>query len=345
MNTFSVADIARWVGGEIVGDGKVKITGCAGIKEARHGDITFVVNDKYASLAESSAASAIIVPRQVTLPGKVFIRVDNPSLAFTDVMRRILPDAARHFPKGIHPTAVVAADAVLGKGVALGPFTVVEAGASIGEGAVVYGHCYIGHKTSVGAQCLIYPGVILREEISVGNRVIIQPGAVLGSDGYGFVTVDGKHIKLPQVGTVIIEDDVEIGANVTIDRARFDKTVIGAGTKIDNLVHIAHNVIVGKHCLIVAQVGISGSTVLGNYVILAGQAGLIGHLKIGDGAVVAAQSGVLRDIKAGEQVFGSPSQPIREAFKNNIHVQKLGEYVQTIKELKKRIEELEKKLK
>ncbi len=342
--SHSVADIARWVGGEIIGDGKVLITGCAGIKEAQKGDITFLADLKYASSAGITQASAIIVPRQVALPGKTFIRVDNPSLAFTEVMRRLLPDPSRHFPKGIHPTALVAKDALLGKRVVLGPYTVVESGASLGEGTVVHGHCYVGHGTSVGKNCLLYPGVILREHITVGSRVIIQPGAVIGSDGYGFVTVEGKHVKLPQVGTVVIEDDVEIGANVTIDRARFDKTVIGEGTKIDNLVQIAHNVMIGKHCLIVAQAGVSGSTRIGDHVILAGQAGIIGHLTIGDGAIVAAQSGVVRDIKAGEQVFGSPAEPIRDAFRAHAHLQRLDDYAKTIKELKTKIKDLEKKV-
>jgi len=340
----SVADIARWVGGEITGDGNVLITGCAGIKEAQKGDITFLADGKYASLAKTTQAGAIIVPRQTTLPGKIFIRVDNPSLAFIEVMRRILPDPSRHFPKGIHPTALVAKDAVLGKGVALGPYTVVESGASLGEGTVMHGHCYVGHGTSVGKNCLLYPGVILREHITVGSRVIIQPGTVIGSDGYGFITVDGRHVKLPQVGTVVIEDDVEIGANVTIDRARFDKTVIGEGTKIDNLVQIAHNVIVGKHCLIVAQTGVSGSTRIGHHVILAGQAGIIGHLTIGDGAVVAAQSGVIRDIKAGQRVFGTPAEPVQETFRAHAHLQRLDDYAKTIKELKKKIKDLEKKV-
>ncbi len=341
----SVADIARWVGGEIIGDGNVLITGCAGIEEAQKGDITFLADLKYASSAKTTQASAVIVPRQVALPGKIFIRVDNPSLAFTEVMRRLLPDPSRHFPRGIHSTAVVAKDALLGKGVVLGPYTVVESGASLGEGTVVHGHCYIGHGTFVGKNCLLYPGVILREHITVGSRVIIQPGTVIGSDGYGFVTVEGKHVKLPQVGTVVIEDDVEIGSNVTIDRARADKTVLGAGTKLDHLVQIAHNVIVGKHCLIVAQTGVSGSTRIGHHVILAGQSGIIGHLTIGDGAIVAAQSGVIRDIKAGEQVFGAPAEPIKKVFRAHAHLQRLDHYAKTIKELKKRIEKLEEKLK
>jgi UDP-3-O-[3-hydroxymyristoyl] glucosamine N-acyltransferase len=214
----------------------------------------------------------------------------------------------------------------------------------IAEGCVLYAQCYVGHGTHLGADCLIYPQVVLRENISLGKRVIIHSGTVIGSDGFGYDTVDGKHVKIPQVGSVLIEDDVEIGANVTIDRARFDRTVIGEGTKIDNLVQIAHNVITGKHCFIVSQSGVAGSTQLGNYVILAAQAGLVGHIEIGDGAIVAAQSGVSHSIKAGEQVFGSPAQPIKKAFRNNAHVQRLDKYVETIKDLKKRTEELEKKI-
>jgi UDP-3-O-[3-hydroxymyristoyl] glucosamine N-acyltransferase len=184
--------------------------------------------------------------------------------------------------------------------------------------------------------------VVLREQVSLGRRVIIHSGTVIGSDGFGYVTMDGKHMKIPQVGGVVIGDDVEIGANVTIDRARFDKTVIGEGTKIDNLVQIAHNVIIGKHCLVVAQAGIAGSTKLGDYVILAAQAGLVGHIEIGDGAIVLAQSGVSKSVKAGEQVFGSPCQPVKNAFRSNAHIQRLDKYVETIKDLRKRIEALEK---
>ena len=339
----TVADIAKLVQGEVIGDGRLLLRGFSGIKEAQDGDLTFLASLKYEPLLKDTQASAVIVPKGITYPGKILITVENPSLAFTLVVREFLKEVPSVHPKGIHPTAVIAPNATLGKGVAVGPYTIIEAGACIGDGAIIYGQCFIGAQVKVGADCLLYSHVSLREHVSVGNRVIIHNGAVLGADGYGYVTVDGQHMKIPQVGTVVIEDDVEIGANVTIDRARFDKTVIGQGTKIDNLVHIAHNVIVGKHCLIVAQVGVSGSTTIGNYVVLAGQVGVVGHLTIGDGAIVAAQSGVSKSIKAGETVFGSPCQPIKEAFKTNAHVQRLDHYVQMIKDLKKRIEELEKK--
>ena len=343
-----LSDIAQMVGGELIGEGSVHIHGCSGIDDAKTGDITFIASEKYAPLAQKSNASVFLIPRQMALiegylTGKSFIRVDNPSFSFTTVLNHFINDRPSVHPTGINPTAIIAQDAVIGKNVAIGAYTIVESRAVIGDGTIIYGHCYIGHGSRVGGQCLIYPNVVLRDDITIGERVVIHSGTVIGCDGYGYVTVDGRHVKIPQIGTVIIENDVEIGANVTIDRARFDKTVVGEGTKIDNLVHIAHNVIIGKHCLIVAQVGISGSSKIGNYVILAGQVGIVGHLTIGDGAIITAQSGVSKSIKAGEQVFGTPCQPLRQAFRNNAHIQRLDQYVETIKDLKKRIEELEKK--
>ncbi len=340
---MTVSDIARLVKGELIGDGKLTITGFSGIKEAKKNELTFLGNPKYEPLLLDTQAGVTLVPRKISCPGKTLIRVDDPSLSFTQVVEHLLKDTFDHKPQGIHPTAVIATGAKLAPGVAIGAYTIIEDGAVIGRGSVIFAHCYVGHNSQLGEDCLIYPQVVLREKISLGNRVIIHCGTVIGSDGFGYVPIDGKHMKIPQTGTVVIEDDVEIGANVTIDRARFDKTVIGEGTKIDNLVQIAHNVTIGKHCLIVSQSGVAGSTKLGNYVILAAQSGLVGHIEIGDGAIVGAQTGVSHSIKAGEQVFGSPAQPIKKAFRNNAHIQRLDKYVETIKDLKKRIEELEKK--
>lgn len=339
---ITVADIATLTHGELIGDGNIEIQACSGIHEAKSGQITFVINDSYKEQALKTEASAVIIPRQMLLPGKTVIRVDNPSLEFTRLLKHFLKDRPNVHPTGIHPTAIVSATAKLGARVALGPYVVIDADAVIGDDTVIYAHGYVGAKVSIGKECVLYAHVSIREEVIIGDRVMIQPGAVIGSDGYGYVMVEGRHEKIPQIGTVIIENDVEIGANVAIDRARFEKTIIGEGTKIDNLVHIAHNVITGKHCLIIAQVGISGSSRLGNYVILAGQAGIVGHLTIGDGAIVTAQSGVSKSIKAGEQVFGTPAQPIKQAFINNAYIQRLDHYVNTIKDLKKRVEELEK---
>ena len=342
---ISVADIVQLVNGELIGDGGILLSGFSGIKEAKKDDLTFLANPKYEPLLKDTQAGVILVPRQISCPGKTLIRVDNPSLSFTQVVNYLLKDAPDYKPHGIHPTAVIAPGAKIATGAAIGAHTIIEDGAIVSEGCIIYAHCYVGHEAHLGKDCLIYPQVVLREKVVLGNRVIIHSGTVIGSDGFGFVTVDGRHMKIPQVGTVLIEDDVEIGANVTIDRARFDKTVIGEGTKIDNLVQIAHNVTIGKDCLIVAQSGIAGSTRLGNYVILAAQAGLVGHIDIGDGAIVTAQSGVSRSIKAGEQVFGSPAHSLKVAFRNNAHIQRLDKYVETIKDLKKRIEELEKNIK
>ncbi len=339
----TVAEIANLIGGQIVGDGNVKIQACAGIHEAKNGHLTFIISEKYLPQALKTEASAVIIPRQMSLPGKTVIRVDNPSLAFTLVLKDFLKDIPSSHPVGIHPTAVIDPSARIGRDVAMGPYVVIDKGAVIGDRTILYAHSYIGPRTHVGADCLFYAHVNIREDIHIGNRVIIQQGAVIGSDGYGYVMMDGRHEKIPQIGTVVIEDDVEIGANAAIDRARFEKTIIGEGTKIDNLVHIAHNVITGKHCLIIAQAGVSGSARLGNYVILAGQVGVVGHLTIGDGAIVTAQSGVSKSIKAGEQVFGSPAQPIKQAFITNAHIQRLDHYAKTIKELKQRVDALEKR--
>ena len=340
---MSVADIAQLVKGELIGDGAILVSGFSGIKEAKKNELTFLSNPKYEPLLLDTQAGVILVPRQINCPGKTIIRVDNPSLSFTEVVNHLLKGAPDYKPHGIHPTAVISKGAKLAPGVAVSAHTIIEDGAVISEGCVLYANCYIGHEVHLGKDCLIYPNVVMREKVLLGDRVIIHSGAVIGSDGFGYVTVSGKHVKIPQIGTVLIENDVEIGANVTIDRARFDRTIIGEGTKIDNLVQIAHNVVIGKHCFVVAQSGIAGSTKLGNYVILAAQSGLVGHIEIGDGAIVAAQSGVSKSIKAGEQVFGSPAHPMKVALKNNAHIQRLDKYVEMIKDLKKRIEQLENK--
>jgi len=220
-----------------------------------------------------------------------------------------------------------------------------EDNVAIGDKSVIHASSFIGHNSTIGSEALIYMHVSIRERIFIGNRVIIHSGTVIGSDGFGFATLRGLHHKIPQIGTVVVEDDVEIGANVTIDRARFDKTIIGRGTKIDNLVQIAHNVTVGENCIIVAQAGVSGSTVLGNNVLLAGQAGLVGHINIGDGAVVAAQAGVTKSIPPNTKVSGYPAKPHETAKKVNACLQRLPQLVEKVKELQKKVEELENKLK
>ena len=302
----TLKEIAQAIEGEVSGDAGVVITGVSGIKEAGSGEITFLANPKYAPLLATTAASAIIISKDTAAPpAKNVIRCANPSLAFAKVIALMSPEATRHF-KGIHPSAVIGKAVKLGKDAAIGPYVVIEDAAEIGDNAVIYPGSFIGRSAKLGNDALIYANVSIRERVAIGERVIIHSGTVIGSDGFGFVEVNGKHHKIPQVGTVEIGDDVEIGANVAIDRARFDKTIIGRGTKIDNLVQIAHNVVIGENCLIVAQVGISGSTVIGNNVILAGQAGLVGHITVGDNAIVTAQSGVSKSIPAGAMFSGYP---------------------------------------
>ncbi|MFA7676744.1 MAG: UDP-3-O-(3-hydroxymyristoyl)glucosamine N-acyltransferase [Candidatus Omnitrophota bacterium] len=340
---FTLKEIAELVGGDLVGDPETVITGISGIKEAREGDITFLANSKYACLTQTTKASAIITSRESLESSKPLIKTDNPSIAFTKVVGMVAPDDTRH-PKGIHSTAIISKGVELGRDVAIGAYAVIEEGVRIGDGTVIYGGCYVGHQVKIGQGCLIYPHVTIRERVEISDRVIIHSGAVIGSDGFGFAMVKGVQKKIPQIGTVLIEEDVEIGANVTIDRARFDKTIIGKGTKIDNLVQIAHNVVVGENCIIVAQAGISGSTVLGKGAILAGQAGIVGHIRIGDKAIVAAQAGVTKSVPAGVKVSGYPAKPHDTAKRVNACVQKLPDIYKKVKLLEEKVRQLEEKL-
>lgn len=339
----TLREIAKLIEGEVAGDDSIVISGFSGIKEGGPGDITFLANPKYAPLLNTTTASAVIISKDLPAPAsKTVIRVANPSLAFARIISLIVPAETKRL-KGVHSSALLAKSVKLGKNVAIGPYTVIEDDAQIGDNTVIYSGCFIGCGAKIGTDTLIYPNVSVRERTLIGRRVIIHSGTVIGSDGFGFVTVNGKQHKIPQVGLVEIGDDVEIGANVTIDRARFDKTVIGRGTKIDNLVQIAHNVVIGENCLIVAQVGISGSTVIGNDVTLAGQAGLVGHITIGDGAIVTAQSGVSKSIPAGAMFSGYPARPFNETQKSHAYVHNLPKFFDLVKELKKKIEELENK--
>jgi len=332
-------EIARLVDGEIVGNEDTVVTGVCGIKEAKEGDLTFVANPRYLSLMNHTKASAIITSKDVKKAPKPIIRTENPSIAFAKMVSLLAPNEVKK-PKGIHPTAVIGEKVRLGRGVAIQAYVVIEDSVDIKENTILYAGAYVGHHARIGKDCVIYPYVIIRERVAMGNRVIIHGGTVIGSDGFGFSTVKGVHQRIPQIGSVVIEDDVEIGANVTIDRARFDKTVIKKGTKIDNLVQIAHNVIIGEHSIIVAQSGISGSTIIGNNVTLAGQSGVIGHISIGDNAVVAAQAGVTKSVAPNACVSGYPAKPHSVAKRINACVQNLPELYKKIKVLEEEIEKL-----
>lgn len=336
----TLAEIAGIIGGEVVGDGSVIITGLNGIREAKPGELTFVINSKYVALAEKTKASAIIYPKNLGLPDKPVVLSDDPALSFSRVLKLFADDETYSY-EGIHPSAVVADDAKVGKGVTLGPNVVVEPKVCIGDHSNIGANCYIGFKSVIGEKSQLYPNVTVGQKSVIGSRVKIFSGTVIGADGFGFEQINGEHLKVPQLGIVVIEDDVEIGSNVTIDRARFSKTIIGRGTKIDNLVQIGHNVIIGENCIIVAQVGIGGSTIVERNSILAGQAGIVGHITIGENSVVAAQSGVTGSLPPNSKVSGYPAKPHTHAKRVNAVVQSLPDYIKRIKALEKRITELE----
>ena len=267
----------------------------------------------------------------------------NPDLAFARVAER-LNGKTPPLPAGIHPSAVVAPGASIGKDVAMGAYTVVEEGASIGDGTILYPQIYVGRDAKVGPGSLIYPQVVIREQCLIGARVILHSGAIIGSDGFGFTTDKGVHHKVPQIGIVVVEDDVEIGANTSIDRARFGRTVIGCGTKIDNLVQIAHNVVIGPGSLIAALAGISGSTRLGKFVMIAGQVGISPHMEIGDGVVATAQSGIAKNLPPGMQVTGHHAMESKKYFRQRAALAHLPKALKELKKLKKEVEELRRRI-
>jgi UDP-3-O-[3-hydroxymyristoyl] glucosamine N-acyltransferase len=334
--TFALKELAALSGGELVGDETLKITGAASLGEATSGEISFFSNRKYIGVLRKTRASAIFVPLDFAEPiNAAQVRVSNPTKAFEQVVRKFAPQPIT-FPPGIHPTAVVNPSVQLGKRVSIQPLVVIEAGVKIGDDTIIGAGSYIGHETTIGPGCHIYPRVTIRERSRIGSRVIIHSGAVIGADGFGFEMVDGRQQKIQQIGIVQIDDDVEIGANTTIDRARFGRTWIQQGVKIDNLVQIAHNVVIGKNSVIVAQTGISGSTRVGERVTMAGQVGIVGHVEIADGTIIAAQSGVSKSIPGGAW-FGYPAVPLAEAKKQFAWIHRLGKLFARVKEIEKKL--------
>ncbi len=339
---FLLGEIAALLGTSISPDCVgLEITGVASVGDALPGEITFFSHPKYLATARTTGASAILVPADFSedLP-PVVLRVENPSAAFTAIVAKFAPPP-RAIEAGIHPSASVSEHATLAEGVSVQAGAVIEAGARIGRGTVIGVNTVIGHDAVVGEDCILHPLVSIQERCTVGDRVIIHCGAVIGSDGFGFDTTGGRNRKVPQTGIVCIEDDVEIGANTTIDRARFGRTWIQQGVVIDNLVQIAHNVVIGRHSIVVAQVGISGSTRIGSRVTLAGQVGIVGHVEIGDGTVVAAKSGISKNVPAGSVLWGSPAVPMREAKESLAAVRRLPGLIDKVRALEKRIAELE----
>jgi UDP-3-O-[3-hydroxymyristoyl] glucosamine N-acyltransferase len=305
------------------------VNAIASLDEAQFGDLSFLGNKKYAAQVHASKASVIIVPLDYTssqpVSGQLYLFVKNPSAALGKICKIVESMLFPNPEASIHQTAVIHSSVHIDGSVHVGAYCVIEEGAKIGKNVVLRAHTYVGRYAQIGDDCYLMPHVSVMDYCVLGARVRIQSGAVIGSDGFGYETVSGVHHREAQVGYVKLEDDVEIGANTTIDRARFSVTLIGTGTKIDNLVQLAHNVRTGPHCIIVSQVGISGSTVLGHHVVLGGQVGMGGHLKIGDGAMIGGQSGLNEDIPAGAYVRGSPPHPFQLAHRIEILKSRLPE--------------------
>ncbi|MFB3041130.1 MAG: UDP-3-O-(3-hydroxymyristoyl)glucosamine N-acyltransferase [Candidatus Poribacteria bacterium] len=346
-------DICEFIDGELYGDGEIEIRGVAGIKEARQNEITFVANAKYRREMEHTQASAIIIGKDISpmdggiaCNGKPTIQVENPYIAFVKVMEIFAWRKRRKFDRGVHKTAILGENVQLGERVSIQAYAVIEDNVEIGDETVVSPFVYIGDGTKIGGEVLIYPNVTIREDIQIGNRVIIHCGAVIGSDGFGFATVSDRHHKIPQIGTVIIEDDVEIGANTTVDRATMTNgaTIIKRGTKIDNLVQIAHNVVIGEDCRIAAQVGLAGSSEIKDRVTIAGQGGTAGHLTVGEDSVILAKSAVTKDTPAGSYVSGFPARPHANELRIQASLRKLPAMLHEFSQLQKTVVELEKKL-
>ncbi len=345
--TFCVTlrDIAEQVGGELCGNADTCITGVAGLQNIREGDIIFIESEKWLNLALKSPAAAVIAPmsiQELRSPNasKPALLTDNPRLTFAKVVETFAVN--RRVSPGVHPTAVIGEEVVMGRDVSIGAHAYIGHGCRIGDHVIIHPHAFIGDNVTIGEGSIIFPFACLHHEVVVGKRVIVYSGAIIGSDGFGYVQdkETRSHHKIPQIGTVILEDDVEVGANTTIDRATLDATIIGAGTKIDNLVQIGHNCRIGRHCIIAAQTGICGSTVIEDYVVLLGQSGVKGHVTIGEGALIGGRGGVISDVPPGAKVSGYPAGPHIEKMRIEAASHKLPELLKTVRQLSKQVEEL-----
>jgi len=340
MLRLSLTELAGRIGAEVVGDGDRMIEGIRPLDEAGPEHLSFLHNTKYVAEAVESGAGAILVQDADQLPGRDLLVCPQPYQAVARSLEIFHP---RPKPEiGVHESAVVADDVVLGDQSSIGPHVTIGSGVVIGSSSVVGAGCVIGTGATIGDDTILHPRVVVEDGCRIGHRCIVQAGAVIGSDGYGFATVDGIHHKVPQVGIVVLEDDVEIQANTTIDRATMGETRIGRGTKIDNLVQVAHNVEVGEHCLLVSQSGISGSTKVGRHSVFAGQTGAAGHLEIGEQTIVTARSAAMKSVPAGTVLAGFPGRPQREWMKTQASVQRLGALKKKVANLEKRLAVIEK---
>jgi UDP-3-O-[3-hydroxymyristoyl] glucosamine N-acyltransferase len=337
---LTLVELASLLGCSLEGDGTLRVHRVASLDHAGPGDLTFFTNPRYHAALAATRATAVILGEGAPPAPCAVLRSEQPYLAFARAVEALAP--RERYDPGIHPTAVIADDAELGPGVHVGPLVTVEAGARIGARTVLVSHVFIGRGARIGEDCLLHAQVSVRERVQVGNRVVLQNGVVLGSDGYGFAqTPEGAHHKIPQVGDVVIEDDVEIGANSTVDRPAVGETRVGTGTKIDNLVQVAHGVRVGRHVLLAAQVGIAGSSTVEDHVVLAGQVGVAGHITLGRGVRATAQTGIPNSVPAGAFVSGYPAIDNREWLKSSAIFRRLPELKKTVSDLQARVAELE----
>lgn len=335
---YTLAELGALTGAQIIGDPETIINGVNTLDEACSTDVSFLGNPRYIEAMRKSKAGVVCVNSEAPLPeGKCFLVSANPTLTFQMIVEHILPTKAKSGFQGIHPSAVIHEEALIAEGVTIGPNAVIDRGAKIGPNTIIGPNVSVGFDVVIGSDCHIHPNCTIRERSSLGNRVILQPGAVIGSCGFGYTPDQfGRHMKLEQLGCVIIEDDVEIGANTTIDRSRFKSTIIRKGSKIDNLVQIAHNVEIGEHNVIAAQTGIAGSAKTGSHVMFGGQVGVVGHVEIDSQVLVATRGGVSKSLKSGKY-RGSPAIPISEYHRQEVHVRKLQEYIQRLKDLEKKL--------
>jgi UDP-3-O-[3-hydroxymyristoyl] glucosamine N-acyltransferase len=335
---YTAAQVAQHLQAEVIGDGSVQLSGMAPADRARAGELTFAENAEYFAAAERSQASAILVSGPFTSASKVLIRVANARVALARVLPFFFPPETH--ASGIDPSAVIDATAIVDATAHVGPHCVVGPRVRVGARSALLGGNHLRADCQLGEDVCLFPNVVLYQRTRIGHRVVIHAGSVIGSDGFGYVLDEGRHRKLLHLGNVVIQDDVEIGANVAIDRGALGATVIGQGTKIDNLVHIAHNVEMGRHCMIMGQTGFAGSTTLGDYVVVASQSGVADHLKLGNQTVVGAKSGVMRDVPDGGRVLGLPAAPDKQAKRQMIAMQHLPEMLQRLRELEKQVQEL-----
>jgi len=335
---MKISELARLLGGTPHGGADGQVHGVAGLETAGPEELTFAEDAKALESAAASQAGCILVPGDCSVAGHATIAVAHPKLAFAHAAQVLCPP--RKLRPGVHPTAVVAPDARLAEDVVVGPCVVIEPGVEVGQGTCLGAGVYLGEGARVGAGCTLYPRVCVYPGAKIGNRVILHSGVVVGSDGFGYVFAENHYVKFPQQGGVVIEDDVEIGSNSTVDRGSLGVTVIGEGTKIDNLVQIAHNVKVGRHCVIAAQTGISGSAEIGDYVVMGGQVGVADHVRIEAGAMIGGQAGIFGTIRKGTKVWGTPARPLDEFKKVYAHLARLPGLARQVKEISRQLLEV-----